>query len=232
MRWVFMLLLLANGIYWAWMEFGGGMELMVSDTPQALSPDVPSLVLLSELDADGKPAAADKGDGVPAEPESQPQPATAAEYCWQLGPIADEELAMLIEKSAARRGWRVDADSIELSSVTGYWVYTGPYATRSLAQEQLNAYHSKKIDSFLIGDGELSNAISLGLFSTRERAETARQERRGQGYPAKVHEVRRTEPATLLQVRGLDATAPTVTDFLAKTPVDGKNTPVEKKSCN
>jgi hypothetical protein len=63
--------------------------------------------------------------------------------------------------------------------------------SRREALETLRELQAKKIDSFLITEGDLVNGISLGFFTKEELAQAVQRQRREQGYEAKIRQIPR-----------------------------------------
>ena len=63
--------------------------------------------------------------------------------------------------------------------------------SRREALDILRELQAKKIDSFLITEGELVNGISLGFYTKEELAQAIQKQRRDQGYEAKIHQIPR-----------------------------------------
>jgi len=49
-----------------------------------------------------------------------------------------------------------------------FWVYLPPLPNKKQAIRKLKELQKRKVDSFVITEGELANGISLGLFSKKE----------------------------------------------------------------
>jgi hypothetical protein len=63
--------------------------------------------------------------------------------------------------------------------------------SRKEALDALRELQNKKIDSFLITEGELVNGISLGFFTKEELAQAVQKQRHEQGYDAKIRQIPR-----------------------------------------
>ena len=77
---------------------------------------------------------------------------------------------------------------MEVAGDPDYWVYLRPEATRALATAKLRELQDKKIDSFIIPQGEIANGISLGVFDKRDNAERRQQAVKERGYDALIRE--------------------------------------------
>ncbi len=88
--------------------------------------------------------------------------------CWAVGPY----LAELDAKNMHSRMLALDIpayqDKRSVVVKTESWVYLPPLANKKMALRKLKELQKRKIDSFVITEGELANGISLGLFSQQE----------------------------------------------------------------
>lgn len=210
LRWVVLVLLLCNGIYFAWHRY-----LAPSTVAEALSvvePQGQRVVLLAEsggaraavtrppqLAQDGAVAAASRTG---TQPPAQVQPVTpgaapevpAAPICHMIGPFAEKISARQVRDRLLAIPVKVDLYRIDVPGKPVFWVYLGPMRSRQEAQDQHRQLLGKNIDSFIITEGPLLNGVSLGFFTKEESAQTLLRQRREQGYDAKLREVARTSP--------------------------------------
>jgi hypothetical protein len=82
--------------------------------------------------------------------------------------------------------------SLEVPDGMGYWVYLPPEASDKEALRRLYELQAKKIDSYVIPNGELSRGISLGIFNDRAAADARVISIGEQGYQPELREVART----------------------------------------
>jgi hypothetical protein len=111
--------------------------------------------------------------------------------CWDIGKFSTEASAKQLQERLVALG---EVLTIQKRSVAGepdYWVFLGPYDSRRQALAAHRDMQARKIDSFLIAEGELENAVSLGLFSREAGAQKMLQERKKQGLDAKMRAVPR-----------------------------------------
>lgn len=196
MRWVFWILVLCNVALAGWYFFATGetaasKPAAVATTP--IPPGTKQLKLWSELSVDEQAAitnGATGGGDTAAEEDRQPAGKVSAPdagpLCDLVGPFADEVTA----KQVMQRLRAVDVEPrmqlLDVSTGTDYWTYVGPFTTRHEALDMLKTLQKAGIDSYLITDGPLANAVSLGLFSKRSAAERLRARRNQQGFKAQV----------------------------------------------
>src|SRR5699024_850404 len=111
-----------------------------------------------------------------------------------------------------------------------YWVHLGPMASREAALVRLRELHAEGIDSFIITEGELTNAISLGYFTRETLAQRSLAEWRQRGLEVNVRAVERVDRKLWLALAGRDgwAVPETLIEQLNSAEVAG----VEKKFCD
>lgn len=187
MRWVFIVLLMCNGIFFLWQNYLEKAEVPLESVAGAPAPaDAPRLVLLRESLDSATPV--DDRRVVVEKVEAAPEPSN---ICWQIGPFKEEVSGKQVVSRLAALDIRLKLQSLEIADKPDYWVLIPPRTSRREALKLLKELQIKKIDSFLITEGELENGISLGFFTQRDRAENIFNKRREQGYPAEMREVPR-----------------------------------------
>jgi len=115
----------------------------------------------------------------------------ASESCWEVGKLDDEAQGKQLAARLAALGQSMTLQKKAVQGEPDYWVFLGPYANRRQALASHRDMQARKIDSFLINEGELENAVSLGLFSRRAGAESMQQDRKKQGLDARLRAVPR-----------------------------------------
>ncbi|MCP3909154.1 MAG: SPOR domain-containing protein [Oceanicoccus sp.] len=201
MRWIFIVLLMCNGIYFLWQNY-----LLQGDIPGAMAKPVAGgfaevgLVLLAEVEGiplaqtdtaepEARPEAA-----VPlaenTDPSALPEPADPG-ICWQIGPFKEEVSGKQVVSRLASLDITLQLEALEIPGKPDYWVHLPPQVSRKAAIKLLRELQAKKIDSFLITEGELANGISLGFFTEEARANRVFEQRIKQGYGAQIKVVPR-----------------------------------------
>ncbi|MCC6535129.1 MAG: SPOR domain-containing protein [Burkholderiales bacterium] len=152
MRWLALLLLLANLALGAYLAF--------RPLPLVVMPDIRALELNPER--------------VKALPriESSPAPATGAKpapaACLEWGNFAAAELERAQELLAKQQ---VKSRVRELGRVAAWWVYVTPLRSRDEAERRLRELDELGVrDASVVTDDRWRNAISLGIFKTEETA--------------------------------------------------------------
>lgn len=189
LRWAFVLLVLANLLYagWSWQQQRAESQVEALQE-QAV---VPSLVMVDEMAAppEAVPAVSDKPD-VDDEPV-RAQPDEIAQQCWFVGEYADKARADRAVSVIQSMQLEARLSARDVPEEPDYWVHVGPFDSRDRAVTVLQQLRGRNIDSFLIDEGELKNAISLGFFSQKRSAQRLLDRYRNLEYSLRVHEVPR-----------------------------------------
>lgn len=120
-------------------------------------------------------------------PPKQPAPPPVM-ACFTLGPFKDESDAGQMYKSLRRLGVTVEQRLVERRIPRGYWVYLPPQKSYSAARQKVRELEKMGLDDlYIMGKGEMKNAISLGLF-TRKSTATER-----------FNQVRRLDSSTVMK---------------------------------
>jgi len=155
MRWIFLSLVLMNLAYLGY-EMSKPQEVESVETVDVslVSTGAP-IKLISEV------------QGVKPRVVSQSQ-AVKDPLCWAVGPYKVE----LDAKHSYARLLAVDLEAkVTPQPVVvkeEFWVYLPPLPNKKQAIRKLKELQKRKVDSFVITEGELANGISLGLFSKKE----------------------------------------------------------------
>ncbi|MEH6559727.1 MAG: SPOR domain-containing protein [Oceanicoccus sp.] len=203
MRWILIVLLMCNGIYFLWQNY------LLPDADLAAAPDSAryggsnggaKLTLLSEYGAPpvGSPlhesGAGLQANEIPAlSPTAVPAVLEPSAVCWQIGPFKEEISARQIMSRLSAMDISLQLQSVDIPAESDYWVYLPPEVSRKAAIKLLRELQSKKIDSFLITEGERTNGISLGFFTQKDRADSVMKMRSDQGYSPAIREIVRVD---------------------------------------
>jgi hypothetical protein len=194
-RWLALALLLLNAVAYLWWSQQPGMTPGVA----ALLPPEGELLRLLEPDAEPRRIAAELPRRGQLELiELTPPPRTV---CGLIGPF-DSDASARQARSELPLSSGVMAEVVSRPVVvrTDYWVHLGPFASRDSALVRLRELHAAGIDSFIITDGELTNAISLGYFTREQLAQRSLQESRQRGLDAHVRAIPRQEHRAWVRV--------------------------------
>ncbi len=146
MRWVALLLLLANAALAGW---------ILSGTPGRTPPASEPPVEIGEL---------------PLLRESQGADA-AGSVCFTIGPFEEEARAEAARRRLAELGLEPRQRTTRDEEVYGYQVLLPPFGSREEALAATRDLHDQGIeDYFVISEPELENAVSVGLFEQKRFA--------------------------------------------------------------
>lgn len=121
----------------------------------------------------------------PRRPASVSAAEGANEVCYTAQGFANEDAAHTAADWLRGRGDKIGAQVTRIGPAQRYLVYLPPFETREAAASQVQRMQAAGIrDIALITQGARSNAVSLGVFSTREHAQRRLSELSEQGYSA------------------------------------------------
>lgn len=194
------------------------------------------LILLSEIDSTELAAV----EQSPPEPEPelfdvsepvQPEPVVEMQMCVLSGPFASEARARELGDRIGALGVEVDFLTETTEEPGSIMVYTGPFASAQQAQRELRVLQSSGVDSFVVADGELEDAISLGVFRTRENARTQQDRIEQLGYQTQVYQYMVENDQYYVNFSGRVLAAIT-SDYWANIANEYKDISIEQKACN
>lgn len=179
LRWLVIGLLLCNVVFFLWeLQAPGGF---VAPQPETADADGMRLKLLGEQGV--QRASGDSRTQAPTTP--------SIPVCHMIGPFKEKISARQVKDRLKALDIEVATYQLQIPEKPDYWVHLGPMRSRKEALDVLRELQSKKIDSFLITEGELVNGVSLGFFTREELAQAVQKQRHEQGYDAKIREVPR-----------------------------------------
>lgn len=110
--------------------------------------------------------------------------------CFTLGPLQDEAAAGGMYKALLALGIRAEQRLSERRVLKGYWVFLPPFKSYANARSKVQVLKEKGLDDmYVMGKGEVKNAISLGLFSRKSTA------------TGRLNQVRRIDSAAMMEPR-------------------------------
>jgi hypothetical protein len=193
MKPLFLALLLANIIVFAWMQWhapagpGGA-------APTASS--VPTLQLASEGVKETAPVAAPSEVAKPAPPAvAAPTESTAGPTdqsgallkgvarCISLGPFRDLAEASQASSTMRGSGYAPRTRLAQGDVWAGLWVYLADLPSRAEAQRAMAVLKQRGVaDAYIMPAADQTNVISLGIFSEPQRAQRRAEEVRALGF--------------------------------------------------
>lgn len=164
MRTLFVLLLVANAAFFAYAELDRMSEGESSRVQRQIALEKIKLLTPQQVAALG-PAKA----------------AQLANVCLEWGGFTDpEKAAALAALEPLQLGKQLSQRRVE--STSAYWVYVSPLASRVAADRRVAELRGQGLkDFFILSDGPLKNAISLGVFKTEDTAAKFLQNVQGLG---------------------------------------------------
>jgi hypothetical protein len=249
MKWLFTMLLAVNVVYFGW-ELDRETRLTIRNSPPAVSLPATArpLQLISELDtppdlrvsmeadipAIAQEAAEQVAIAVPEQLVAELPDIQLAELeniattstCYKYGPVLDEELIEGLHDWFRSRNALAAVHYTDEQATNMFWVYLAPQPTRETAIAVLEDMRSKGIGDYrLINRGELVNAISLGLFSSRDAVDARLMELKDKGYVPVVVPYADVKRIYWLEVQ-VTSTSPAVEEMYYGYPVKFASVPV------
>lgn len=195
MKWIVLLLALANAGYFAWQYYVG----QPSSSTKAFILDAGNkLVLVNEQSAIVK----DDGKATPKATQAvRVGKASNAKACYSVGPfviIGDVSNAARMFEEAGIAAQQRAAPEKEHA---GFWVFIPPQPSLQSARAVLRDLQLKELrDALIISEGEKANAISVGVYYVEQQAEQRRNDIIRMGYAAQIEELTRTRSQYWLDI--------------------------------
>lgn len=224
-RWIFVLLLLANGFYAFWWQSQGASPTLTT------GPADPEFSATLMLVTEAEPALLIARRQALDEPPAEKEEAEIASACWLLGTFAEKARADRVVSAIQAAQLEAKLDTIELPGEPDYWVHVGPFPSRDRALAVLQQLRGQGIDSFLITEGELENAVSLGFFSQKALAERLLERYVELSHPPQVLEVKRYRPGYRVYAWGR-IERDQLMGLMAEQSLALSPSGADKKSCN
>lgn len=177
MRWSFLLLLVLNLFYYVWHQQQAPLrakEVLPLSSYRGSQQDIQ---LVSEAE---RPQV--KDESVVVEENSA---------CLFLGGLEEESVARAVEQRLLSTDIKASVEVLDAAVGLDYWVYLAPLASRQASLRQLKELQARKIDSYIISQGDLINGISLGIFPRSDSAQSVMQRLREAGYEPMLRELTR-----------------------------------------
>lgn len=183
MRNLVFLLILANGLFWAWEHWLRPQ----SGSERAAVPVQEGLTLVSEVDADAETSlGANLDPATTGDAAAEITVAAAApeslRRCVSLGPFRDLPEAASIGATLKRSGLAPKQRVGEGDIWIGYWVHIDNLSSRAQAEQVLRGLREGGVtDSYIVSE-DGGHGISLGVFSEIKRAGTRREQVKKLGF--------------------------------------------------
>lgn len=182
MRWFFLFLLALNVFYYVWHQQQAPLR------PKEIAPlslfhsEQKNIRLLSE------------SAEAPQRRQTDEKPAVApASACTYLGSFAAEDRAKQLVQRLLSLDVQASVQAVNAAAGMDYWVYLPPLASRQASLWQLRELQARKIDSYIITEGDLTDGISLGIFQRKDSADSIVERLKAAGYDALIRELARSQ---------------------------------------
>ena len=182
MRWLFLLFLVLNLFYYVWHQQQAPLRAKEVEAVELRQGQSQGVRLLSSADrARVRPEA------------SAPVETVVGESCLFLGSFQQSVEAQQLEQRLTALDIRAEVRSVSAAAGLDYWVYLAPLASRQASLRQLKELQARRIDSYIITQGDLANGISLGIFPRLDSAESVVRRLKDAGYEPMVRELPRAQ---------------------------------------
>lgn len=190
MRWILALLVASNILYFFWQNHLRPIpESPAAGRMLASTSVLPPVLLLGEKQRLVPPVAAEIKDSE-----------RSAAKTILLGGFVQQEVADELRQRLLSLG--VDGRMVakEVAAEEEYWVYMLPLSSRAATLRLLKELQARKIDGFLISQGELANGISLGIFQFENSAQAVLDRLELAGYQAQLKKISRQQSSYWFEV--------------------------------
>ncbi len=199
MKWVIYFILLANVLF-----FSTRIRDLEPPPPApipvelSLADHTSRLQLLSEVN----PAEL-RVRAIPTEqpPDTGTAPAQTKLNCYRLGPIGADGQTIRLKNWLEERGMKVRLHTDERRELTRYWVFLPPRNSRTDAIALVTRLRGKGLrDLLVVPRGDMTNAISLGVYNRRASVDRRIKQLQRRGYEPQVTPRYRTVKAAWMDV--------------------------------
>jgi hypothetical protein len=192
LRLVAAVLVAANLVVAVWWSMQPAPSTAVPGRAAPVPLDAPRLSLVGELDPEARKALEKtRAESAPAAaPATVPvAPPLAGLLCVAVGPFDDDAVAKETAEKLRTAGIVVEVREESGQLRTGYWVHLPPFPSREAAEQVAADLRQRGAgELFIVTASEQRHAISLGLFSTPERADQRAAEIGELGYRPRIAE--------------------------------------------
>lgn len=192
MRLLFFILLLANGLFFAYAWFGPGAQASgdARIIGQQLNPQKIRLLAPDQVSALTRKS----------------EPPKLARTCFEWGAFAGADAARA-EQALEPLALGTKLTQRRQEDAAGFWVYVPPLASRQSATQKAGEFKRLGVDDYFIvpDDPKWRNAISLGIFKTEEAAKARLAALRAKGVKSAIAGARESQAGKIyFQVREAD----------------------------
>ncbi len=187
MRAVFLILLFANALFLAWAHW---IDAPRDASAQDPTSRLPRLQLVTEAPPVPKPGAAAAEKMAYLAPAPAPVP-DARMLCNSIGPYTDLSGATRAAALLSERGLHPQQRAEEGETIEGYWVFVSGFQSDDEVRHAIDRLgRSGFQDARVMGGSTAGRRISVGMFSSRDRAERRAAAVKQAGLAAEIGERR------------------------------------------
>ena len=126
------------------------------------------------------------------------------QMCMAAGPFETMAALRGLRERIQSAGATVHVVEEQVEAPPDYLVYIEPASSRDVARRVLQELKAQSIDSYLIRDGDLTDAISVGVFTQNELAKGQRERIAALGYEVSLRDLNRSHTVYRLLAQGTD----------------------------
>jgi hypothetical protein len=221
-RALFLVLLLANLLYFAWTRWVVPPAPLARDVATATAGPLRPIRLQQEAAASGSPAPAGQAAVLPSD--------VAAASCVSLGPFAVETQANRASDGLRRLGFASRLRAAQDEVRVGYWVRVPHLATPADAGNALAALQAAGLtDAYVISDEAPGTAVSIGVYADAAQAANVASTVERAGFAPETSDRLRTLDVFWLDIdRQANGGIPALEDL---GPAEAESLPLELRAC-
>lgn len=222
MRALFLVLLLANLLYFAWTRWVVPPATVARDVATAAADELRPIRLQQEALAAQSADTSGQGAALPAD--------VAAASCVSLGPFAAETQANRAADALRRLGFAARLRAAQDEVRVGYWVRVPHLATPVDAGNALAALQAAGLtDAYVITDEAPGTAVSIGVYANAAQAATVAATVERAGFAPETSDRFRTLDVFWLDIdRQANGGIPALEDL---GPAEAESLPREVRAC-
>ena len=153
------------------------------------------------LVAQGKPKTSPRPDIRGAKKKALPGIGSPAGSCVIAGPFRRRDDGEALVRQLANAGIDGTLAKRDSTLLPDYMVYVGPKTTVAEARSLEAGFQARDMDSLLIVQGSLRNAVSLGVFSRAPLARSLLTQLQDEGFDAHIAEISRNRQGFQVQAQ-------------------------------
>jgi len=183
MRWLFLGLVIINVFYFVWSQQQFQTYTQApTDNESSAQTSAGQVQLLHEV-------------ARPSDLQVEKNAVSSPAEIMLLGGFNDEETAQKLQQRLLSLDIQSSIKTLDSQVDVEYWVYLQPLASRQASVRQLKELQARKIDGYLITQGDLANGISLGMFAREDSAQGVAERLSAAGYEPLIRAVERSQRA-------------------------------------